>query len=420
MVTVSLGLVLGAGVLSNTAYPAPSLAARGLSRRGVCSRPSKAAASCHAQIITRLSDNKPMAATTYGSGYGPGDLQSAYALPAAAGGTFAWNGQTVAVVDAYDNPNAAGDLLAYRKQFHLPLCPVAGSTPSAAEQIGCLFTTVNETGGQSPLPSASYGWGQEIDLDIEMASAVCPDCKVLLVEAATSSYTDLGAAENRAAAMHANAISNSYGGPEFRGETLAAYNGYYNHPGIAITVSSGDSGYGAEFPAASQYVTAVGGTSLYRDSASSRGWSESAWSSGGSGCSAYISRPTWQPAIGTCTHRIVADVSADADPGTGVAVYDSFGSNAGANWYVFGGTSVAAPIVAGVYALAGNAGGTAPAIRYGEYPYGHITGLSDVLSGSNGRCVSRRGSAANLRLCTAAGGFDGPTGLGTPNGTGAF
>ncbi len=154
-----------------------------------------------------------------------------------------------------------------------------------------------------------------------MVAATCPNCKILLVEADSNSFSDLVTAVEYAA-EHADVVSNSYGGAEFLGE--AGYESYYNFPGKAITVSSGDSGYGAEFPAASQYVTAVGGTSLTTSSIG-RGWSETAWSGAGSGCSRYITKPTWQADTG-CGRRTIADVSAVADPNTGVAVYDSYGS----------------------------------------------------------------------------------------------
>jgi len=179
-----------------------------------------------------------------------------------------------------------------------------------------------------------------------------------------------------------------------------------DHPGIAITVSSGDGGYGVEFPAASQYVTAVGGTTLTGSLQS--GWNETAWSGAGSGCSAYIPKPSWQKDSG-CANRTVADVAADADPNTGVAVYDSFRYQGYSGWLVFGGTSVASPIIASVYALAGNAA----SVIDGASPYAHTGSLHDITSGSNGSC-------GGSYLCTAGPGYDGPTGNGTPNGTGAF
>jgi subtilase family serine protease len=328
--------------------------------------------------------------STAPSGYGPTDLQSAYSLPTTGG-----SGQTVALVDAYDDPNAESDLSVYRTYYGLPSCTTAN---------GC-FKKVNQAGVQGSYPRANSGWAEEISLDLDMVSAICPNCHILLVEAKSASYADLGAAEDTAATLGATEISNSYGGSESSTET--SYDAFYNHPGIAITASSGDNGYGAQYPAASPYVTAVGGTSLNRDPGTARGWSETAWSGSGSGCSAYESRPSWQtnkidPA---CSNRTIADVSAVADPYTGVAVYDSF--HAG-GWLEFGGTSVSSPIIASVYALAGNAG----KVTYGSYPYSHTGSLYDVTSGSNGSC--------GTYLCTAGTGYDGPTGLGTPDGGGAF
>jgi len=207
---------------------------------------------------------------------------------------------------------------------------------------------------------------------------------------------------NRAASMGATVISNSYGGPEYASE--ANDQSAYNHPGIAVTVSSGDAGYGVEFPAASQYVIAVGGTSL-RKASGGRGWSETVWAGAGSGCSAYITKPSWQKDAG-CSRRTVADVAAVADPNTGVAVYDSYSYRGSSGWMQFGGTSAAAPIVAAVYALSGGTT-TAAQSLYGA------SGLFDVTSGSNGSC-------GGSYLCTGVSGYDGPTGNGTPNGTSAF
>ncbi|GAA4602803.1 hypothetical protein GCM10023195_08900 [Actinoallomurus liliacearum] len=323
------------------------------------------------------------------SGYGPSDLQSAYALPSSSAGS----GQTVAIVDAYDDPNAESDLATYRSQYGLAACTTAN---------GC-FKKVNETGGSS-LPSADSGWAEEESLDLDMVSAVCPSCHILLVEATQPSMADLGTAVNTAVSLGAKFVSNSYGGSEDSTDP-SSDSSYFNHPGVAITVSSGDSGYGVEYPAASQYVTAVGGTSLSRAS-NSRGWSESAWSGAGSGCSSYDSKPSWQKDSG-CAKRTVADVSAVADPNTGLAVYDSYQVG---GWLVVGGTSASSPIIAGVYALGGSpASGTYPA----SYPYAHTGALNDVTSGSNGSC-------SPSYLCTAGSGYDGPTGLGTPNGATAF
>jgi hypothetical protein len=391
--TIVLLGVVALGVASLTAAKAtPAPAHPQHKHRAVCGPASDHQARCHARVVTLDDGVRPLASTSPPSGsYGPADLASAYALPAPSSGAGA--GQTVAIVDAYDNPNAASDLAAYRAQYGLPACTAS---------TGC-FRKLNQAGATSPMPSADVGWGQEIDLDLEMVSAACPSCHIVLVEANSSTFGNLGTAENTAAGL-ANAISNSYGGSEWSSET--AYDAYYNHPGVAITVSSGDNGYGVEYPAASAHVTAVGGTSLSR-AGSTRGWTETAWSGAGSGCSGYVTKPAWQTDSG-CARRSVADVSADADPNTGVAVYDSYGSS-GANWYQFGGTSVASPIIASVYAL----GGATATLNYGSYPYSHRSALFDVVGGTNGSC-------SPSYLCTAITGYDGPTGLGTPNGTVAF
>jgi hypothetical protein len=320
------------------------------------------------------------------SGIGPSDLKSAYKLPA--GGS----GATVAIVDAQDDPKAEADLGVYRTQYGLPACTTAN---------GC-FKKVNQNGAASPLPTADAGWAGEIALDLDMVSAVCPNCHILLVEANSASDTDLYTAVDYAAA-HAKYVSNSWGGPEDASQTAA--DAHFNHPGVAITVSSGDSGYGAEYPSSSRYVTSVGGTSL-RTAGNSRGWTESAWSGAGSGCSAYDAKASWQNVTTNCGERATADVSAVADPQTGVAVYVSYQST---GWNVYGGTSASSPIVASVYALAGTPGsGDFPA----SYPYSHPADLFDVTSGNNGSC--------GAPVCNSGTGWDGPTGLGTPNGVAAF
>jgi subtilase family serine protease len=410
-------------VVPTVAQAGPPGMPPGLADKDVCAPPVPGVARCHAKVVTQAKTGEPYATQSYSTGLRPVDLHSAYNLAPLpdSGSAFSGNGQTVAIVDAYDNPNAAADLLAYRQQFGLPLC-TTDSAASVADATSCFFTKVNQDGLATPLPTGNTSWGQEIDLDIEMASATCPACKILLVEAKSNSFADLGAAVDTAARFagaggsSTTAISNSYGGSEFSGETGTAYNGHFDHPGIAITVSSGDSGYGTQFPASSDHVTAVGGTHLAKSS-TTRGWTETAWSGAGSGCSAYIARPSWQTKVGSCNNRIVADVSAVADPNTGVAVYDSYGSTGGANWYVFGGTSVASPIIASVYALAGNAGGAANPT---QYPYANPSKLFDVTSGSNGKCVTGKRNTADAPLCTAGAGYDGPTGLGTPNGTDSF
>ncbi len=263
---------------------------------------------------------------------------------------------------------------------------------------------MNQSGGTS-YPRANSGWALEIALDVETAHGICPACKILLVEASSASMSNLGAAENEAIALGATVVSNSWGGGEYSSETTDDSR-YFNHPGVAITVSSGDGGYGVEYPAASRYVTAVGGTTLNLNGTS---WaSETTWSGAGSGCSSYEPKPAWQTDTG-CSRRTVADVSADADPNTGAAVYDGTAYSGQSGWFQVGGTSLAAPLVAAVYALTG----TASSVNAGSTPYAHAGSLHDVTSGSNGSC-------GGSYLCTAKPGYDGPTGLGTPNGLTAF
>jgi subtilase family serine protease len=323
------------------------------------------------------------------SGYGPADLKAAYALPS--GGA----GATVAVVDAYDDPSAERDLATYRARFGLPECSTAN---------GC-FRKVNQRGEAGSLPTPDVGWAGEIALDVDMVSAVCPACHILLVEADSSADADLGTAVGTAVSMGARYVSNSYGGPESPGETDEDAQ-WYHHPGVAITASSGDDGYGVSYPASSPYVTAVGGTTLTRDG-SARGFSETAWSGAGSGCSAYEPRPPWQTDATGCERRAVADVSAVADPETGLAVYNSYQDT---GWNVYGGTSAAAPIVAAMYALAGTPG---PQDDPVTYPWAHPGAFHDVTSGANGACDV-------AVLCKAVAGWDGPTGLGAPNGVDGF
>lgn len=428
VLVAALGLVAASASLAGASAPPPPVPAGPLA--GVISalqlRPVRAAcavaprgsgaARCDASVLARP-DGAAYATSSRPAGYGPAALRSAYRLPAT-GGTR----QTVAIVDAYNDPNAATDLATYRAHFGLPACAA-----------GC-FRKVNQAGLAGAYPADNAGWATEISLDTDMVSAVCPSCRILLVEASSASSADLLAAVDTAVRLGATEVSNSYGTPE-RGKDLAA-DVHLRHPGVAITASSGDSGYGVQFPAASPDVTAVGGTTLTRTTHNARGWMESAWSGSGSGCSVQQVKPAWQQDKG-CGHRTVADVAAVADPSTGVAVYDSYGGATGASltcvvlgggcpapggWFVAGGTSVGAPLVAAVYALAGGIpAGTVGAAR----AYATPRGLWDVSNGSNGG-----GSAGLLGLfgtpncgsylCNSGPGYDGPTGLGTPKGTSAF
>jgi hypothetical protein len=328
-------------------------------------------------------------------GFGPSQLQAAYNIVNAAKND---KGGVVVVVEAGGDPNLEKDLTVYRKQFDLPRCDV---------RSGCL-RILNQDGRTRPKPKVNSGWLAEQSLDVDMVSANCPNCKIVVVEASTS----LGIAERTAASLHPVAISNSWGGGEFKGENPSEHR-LFDHPGIAITASAGDGGYGVIFPSAANTVTAVGGTSLYT-ATNSRGYTESVWAGSGSGCSAYIPETTWQDPIeeqlGGCTKRIVSDVAYIANPDTGVAVYESIpGDGEPPGWQVWGGTSVGSPAIAAIYALSGDTKGVPASIAYAN-----PGDLYDVTTGSNGSC------APYNYLCTGEVGYDGPTGLGTPNGTGAF
>jgi hypothetical protein len=377
-----LSLTLLAAGSAGAAAPLNPGHAFGHSHKKVCGAAPLGYARCHSDVVTDAAGD-PLA-TSGPDGYGPPDLQSAYNIgneAASAGGT-----QTIGIVDAFDDPNAEKDLAVYRQQFGLPPCTTAN---------GC-FRKVDQDGGTT-YPKANAGWAEEISLDLDMASAICPNCKLLLVETDDNLLNNLAVGVDRAATMGATQISNSYGGSEYKGETTDE--SHYNHAGVAITVSSGDSGYGAEFPAASRYVTSVGGTSLNPAAGTARGWTETAWSGAGSGCSAYVTKPSWQ-IDASCSRRTIADVAAVADPNTGVAVYDTYNDP---GWLVFGGTSAAAPIVAAFDALVGSPAGNP------SYPYGTGAPHYDVTSGNNGKC-------GGTYLCNSGPCFDGPTGLGTPHG----
>ncbi|MCL4384219.1 S53 family peptidase [Patescibacteria group bacterium] len=376
----------------------PSVQAQSHGKRhaAVCGSSARDSARCHARVIVDDKGNPQTSRSP--SGYGPTQFTKAYNLS----GTVS-AAQTIAIVDAYDHPNILSDLNTYSRQYGLPpmaSCPVSGGT--AANPC---FQKVNQNGGTN-YPSANSSWALEISLDVEAAHAVCHNCNLLLVEANSASYTDLMTAVDRARLMGATVISNSYGSSEFSGETT--FDTHFNHPGIAFIFSSGDNGYGPQYPAASPYVTATGGTTLLVNSDNTYN-SETAWSGAGSGCSVYEPKPSWQKDT-QCSLRTIADVSADADPGTGAAVYDSIRYQGRKGWFQVGGTSLSAPLIAATYALAGNA---ASATNANALPYQNPSALHDVVSGSNGTC---NGSY----LCTATTGYDGPTGLGSPNGTPAF
>jgi hypothetical protein len=370
---------------SSIAWAQPVLRSGNIFHRAVCPGPDRPeTARCHAHVVTDFKGNaqeRGAARNLTPSGYGASTLRAVYNIVPSN------SSMVIAIVDAYGYNNAESDLAVYRSNMGLVPCTTAN---------GC-FTKYNQSGQARNYPSQNIGWAQETALDLDMVSAMCPSCRIILIEANSASYANLAAAENTAALMGAHVISNSYGGGE---SGTTSYETAYNHAGIAITVSSGDSGYGVQFPASSPHVTAVGGTTMHYSNGVR---TETAWADGGSGCSTVYAKPTWQTDKG-CTMRMEADVSAVAE--TGVAVYGPSSRN-GSAWQVYGGTSVAAPLIAGIY---GNNGGS---VNYGNNPYVALGALNDVTSGSNGTC-------SVAYFCNAGPGYDGPTGLGTPNGNSAF
>jgi hypothetical protein len=405
-------------------------------------------------------------------GLRPQDLHAAYVLPTSAPGA-----QTIALVDAYNDPTAEADLKAYDAEFGLPEC---------TSSDGC-FRQVNQNGeaGNPPFPKTTKeletarkgtrakreeaaeatGWALEISLDIEVAHATCQSCDILLVESNGPSYEALETAEKSAAALGAGEISNSWAGSE-EGETPELESaGPFNHPGIVIAAAAGDDGYlswdaesGAErgyvsFPASSPHVVAVGGTRLSLGAGSA--WAgETVWNgdgASGGGCSVVFTAQPWQQSVsdwsgvGCASKRAVADVAADADPYTGVAVHDTSpeceyryeeaGVKHVAYWCTIGGTSVATPLIASVFALAGGASGVEyPAKTLYENALKSPGSLHDVTVGSNGECAEpfledglsactpakEAASCASKAICLAGTGYDGPTGVGTPDGVNAF
>lgn len=323
------------------------------------------------------------------AGLAPADFQAAYKLPSAKKG----GGQIVAIVDAFDNPNVATDLATYRSNFGLP--------PAT-------FKKYNQTGQQSNYPQGDVGWGLEIDLDVDMVSASCPKCTIYLIES-NGSLSDMQTAETEAVTLGAHIVTNSW---ICYGSAACVTSSAFSTPGVTYLASSGDIGYGeAGAPMAFPSVVAVGGSTLSKNS-SKRGWIESAWSGSGSGCVTGVTKPSWQHDP-DCSSRMTADVGADADPSTGAAEYDSYGYG---GWVVVGGTSLASPLLAGVFALAGDAttqnGGETFWTKVGK-----VRHLYHVNSGSNGTC-------SPTYFCTDGtheyGAYGGPTGWGTPNGVGQF
>ena len=380
-------------------------------------------ARCHAVVLTDnlghpLVFKAPFAtpADAGGSvGYSPQQLHSAYQLP--------WSStvrQTIAIVDAYDHPAVKSNLDVFDSQFGLGSFPSCSATVTTA-----CFQRVDQNGNARGFtnsdPTAASKWDLETNLDVQAAHATCLNCKILLVEAFTTGNDDFAAAEDTAARLGATEISNSYELAEGSLKTWVPTS--FNHAGIAIVASAGDHGYGPVYPADLNTVVAVGGTRLVLNSNGSYN-SESVWGNGvaapsghgtGSGCSTLGSPNTtaawWQVGVanwqytGCGGQRSVADVAALADPSTGFWVYTS-----ATGWEIIGGTSLSAPVIAGVFALAGHAANyTWPA----QSLYQHLSQFHDVTTGTNGTCTY-------TIMCHGWAGYDGPTGVGTPRGIGAF
>jgi subtilase family serine protease len=323
------------------------------------------------------------------AGYSPAELQAAYNFNPTGG-----SGITVAVVEAYDDPNIESDLQVYRNEYGLPTC-----TPSN----GC-FRKVNEKGG-TKYPKPNAGWAQEEALDVDMVSANCPNCNILVVEANNENYSSLSDAVAEAASLGAAVISNSYGGPEFKNENEKSPDYSQNRPVLA---SAGDSAYGGQWPAALDSVISVGGTTLTQGGGGSRGWTETVWTYTGGGCTTHSTKPSWQTDSG-CKNRTMNDIAYVADPNTGVAYYDTYESG---GWGVIGGTSVSSPAIAAMIAAAGNASSIQnPSFLWNGSHSSNV--LNDITSGSDGTC-------SPAYLCTGEVGYDGPSGWGTPNGLGAL
>lgn len=364
------------------ALPGSAAATTGVSQ---CAKPTTTTAGCFARVVSA----RPAAAP---SGLSPAALRSAYG---AAGGGSA----KIAVVDAYGDPGIKADLDTYSRVFGLPVMPACGS----AAQTGC-FEKTNQTGGTS-FPRSNAGWAVETALDVEVAHGVCPSCRIELIEATSASITNLTAAVDQAVRSGAQVVSMSWGGNESSAET--AKDSHFAPNNVAFVASSGDSGYGTSWPAVSPNVLAVGGTHLTLNASGGRS-SETAWSGSGSGCSKYEPKPTWQHDT-ACAHRSMADISAVADPATGAAVYSTL-SDQGSGWFTVGGTSLAAPVIAGLVGLTG----VQPHAAMMSRLYGSLGGpaLYDVISGSTGPCATY--------LCRATAGYDGPTGVGAPKGLSAL
>ena len=347
----------------------------------------------HVRRTATIENGRPSTAAATIPGLKAADIRAAYHLPKSGA-----KNQTIAIVDAFDNPNVEKDLAVYRRANGLGACTTANKC----------FRKIDQRGGTT-YPEGDPGWGIEIALDVQAVSAACPSCRILLVEADDPSFEALGTAVNTAVRLGATVISNSYGADE-SSDALTLNKKYFTHPGVTLLASSGDYGFtAASVPAVLPGVWAIGGTLLNRTKAG--GYTEKAWANAGSACSAYIRKPAVQK-DNHCAMRTVSDVSAAADSAQGFAVYDTYlpddqdlGVTPVDHWLSVSGTSLSSPLIAGMIGLAGNGAKVAKP----SYPYTHRSGLKDVTGGSNGFC-------GHDYLCTGVKGYDGPTGLGSPRG----
>jgi subtilase family serine protease len=325
------------------------------------------------------------AVSTAPSGLSPATIKSVYGFSTS---STAGAGKTIAIVDAYNDPTAEADLATFSSAFGLPACTTAN---------GC-FSKVSQTGSKTALPKTNSGWALEISLDVQWAHAIAPGAHVLLVEASSASTTNLMAAEDYARA-HAQYVSNSWGGPEFSGEK--SYDSHLAQSGVSFFVSSGDNGLPAEWPSSSPNVISVGGTTL--NFSGSTFTSETGWVDGGGGCSTYETATAAQAAFASYAQascagkRATPDVSLDADPASGVSVYDSTRYNGQAGWWVVGGTSASSPMWAARSADAG-------AVVNAAYVYGNSITFRDITAGGNtGGCL------VGFDLCSGRGSWTGAT-----------
>jgi subtilase family serine protease len=401
MLAVPIGTALTAAAAMSTGSAA--LAASPGAHGGTARPPFRV------KVIGRLPNGQPKLSSTSPTGLPPSAIASVYSLSGLSPSSGAGSGQIIAIVDAYHDPNALLDLNTFNQQYGYPQL----ATCTSLSQSGPCFLQADPQG----TPNTNSGWALEESLDIEWAHAEAPGAKIVLVEAASNSDTNLFSAVSYANSIGATEVSMSWGGGESSGEL--SYDADMAHAGTLYTASAGDSGHGAEYPAASPDVIAVGGTTLNGCSGTScSGFtSETAWPDSGGGVSAYEPIPPYQsgyagPVYGagsisalTGGMRGIPDVSFDADPSTGVSVYDSTRYQGQSGWFTLGGTSVGAPNWAGILAAGAAAGKSALQGDAAIYAGGYATNLRDITSGTNGSCGTD---------CTAGTGYDLVTGLGSP------